>query len=195
MVAVAMCFAGPIDRGERIARALVKAMPPAVNALGPIPYVGLQKMFDDSSPNGIHSYWKTEYLRDLEDGAIQALIEHTGKMRSPFDAIHVHQFGGVASRTNSTAFSHRKAPYILNIVGLWMDPAESEENIAWVRQLWQAVRPYATGDTYLNFLGGDEGDNRLKAAYEPETYRRLVELKKMYDPSNLFRLNQNIKPD
>ncbi len=194
VVAVAMCYAGRVEQGEKLAKDLLDAMPPAVNLLGPIPYLNLQKMFDAGVPHGVRSYWKTEYLKGLDDGVIRAILEAFQKVPSPFTAVHIHQFGGVASRTNSTAFSHRKAPYIVNMVGGWMDPADNDKNVAWVRQLWQEVRPYSTGETYLNFLGDDEGEKRIKAAFGLDAYKRLVELKKAYDPANLFRLNQNIKP-
>jgi FAD/FMN-containing dehydrogenase len=94
---------------------------------------------------------------------------------------------------NATAFAHRDARYILNFVGLWQEPVEAERNMAWVRGAWQAIRPYASGAVYINFLS-DESDERVRAAYGAEKYERLVELKKSYDPANFFHLNQNIRP-
>ena len=116
-------------------------------------------------------------------------------MPSPLTAVHIHHLEGAVSRIgeNATAFAHRDARYILNYVGLWQEPGDSDRNIAWVRGAWQAIRPYSTGAVYINFLG-DEGDERVRAAYGSEKYERLVELKKKYDPSNLFHLNQNIRP-
>ena len=96
-------------------------------------------------------------------------------------------------RPEATAYNHRDARFILNMIGMWMDPAESLQHIAWVRDLSQAVQPLAAGAPYLNFMG-DEGEARVRAAYGTQNYARLVELKKKYDPTNLFRLNQNIKP-
>jgi FAD/FMN-containing dehydrogenase len=99
------------------------------------------------------------------------------------------------SRVNAaaTAFGHRDVPFILNILGGWMDPTESDSHIAWVREAWRAVQPYSTGAAYLNFLG-DEGQARVQAAYGAQKYERLVDIKSQYDPTNLFRFNQNIKP-
>jgi FAD/FMN-containing dehydrogenase len=195
MIAVAMCYAGPVDQGQSLVKPLRDFAPASVDLLGPIPYTALQGMFDAGAPKGMLSYWKTEYLRNLDDSAIDTLVDHAGKMSVPFAQVHIHHVQGAVSRVNgdSTAFGHRDEPFILNIIGMWMDSAETERNIAWARAFSQAVHPYSTGSVYLNFLG-DEGEGRIRAAYGEDKYSRLMELKKRYDPSNFFRLNQNIKP-
>jgi len=169
MVAIALCHAGPVEQGEALVRPLRSFAPPAIDLLGPMPYTALQGMFDESVPWGIQSYWKTEYLGDLTDGAVRRVDEA------------------------STAFGHRDAPFILNVIGLWTDPTEIGRQIGWARGSAQAMQPYATGAVYLNFLG-DEGEARVKAAYGEGKYERLVDLKEAYDPGNRFRFNQNIRP-
>ena len=154
-------------------------------------------MFDATAPKGVHAYWKTEYLNDLGDNAVNVLIEHAAKMKSlsPFAAVHIHHWGGAVTSANAdaTAFAHRNARYVLNMLGLWMEHEKADQHIAWARDFSQAMQPFSTGQVYLNFLG-DEGAERVKAAYGAARYQRLVALKNKYDPTNLFRLNQNIKP-
>lgn len=194
MIAVALCYSGDIEQGTELVKPLRAFAPPAIDLLGPHPYLGLQTMFDASAPRGLLSYWKTEYLRELDDGALDVLIARAAKMRSPFSAVHIHHVEGVVARvpTDATAFARRAAPFILNLIGGWTDADESDAHIAWVRQTAQALKPYATGAAYLNFLG-EEGEARVRAAYGAN-YDRLVALKDKYDPINLFRLNQNIRP-
>jgi len=116
-------------------------------------------------------------------------------MRSPFSAIHVHHLEGAVKRvpSDATAYAHRDARWLLNIVGSWRGQEGSDEQVAWVRELWQAVQPSATGALYLNFLGED-GPDRVRAAFGADKAARLARLKKAYDPDNFFRINQNIRP-
>jgi FAD/FMN-containing dehydrogenase len=195
MVAIALCYTGPLERGPELVAPLRAAMPPAIDLAGPLPFVGLQTMFDASAPHGILSYWKTEYLPALSDDAVAVLVEGARQMPAPFAAIHLHHVEGAVRRApgGPTAYANRNAPFVLNIVGLWMDPAQTEANQRWVREFWQAVRPFGTGAAYLNFLG-EEGEDRVRAAYDEASYARLQELKRRYDPTNLFRINQNIRP-
>ncbi len=196
MVAVALCHIGTLEQGAELVKPLRELAPPAIDLLGPIPYTSLQTMFDTSAPKGLVSYWKTEYLPNLDDETIRALVEHAAEMRSPLSAVHIHHVEGAVNRANpdATAFGHRDAPFILNVVGGWMDRAESNSHITWVRDFAQAMQPFSAGAAYLNFLG-DEGEARTKAAYGEKKYARLRELKNHYDPANLFHLNQNIKPE
>ncbi|HKI89654.1 MAG TPA: BBE domain-containing protein [Draconibacterium sp.] len=154
-------------------------------------------MFDATAPKGIHAYWKTENFNNLSDDAISVLVEHTAKMKSlsHFAAVHIHHWGGTIERVNkdATAFAHRDARYVMNIIGLWMEHENADKHIDWTRNFSRAMQPFSTGKAYLNFLG-DEGVARVKAAYDAKRYDRLVALKNKYDPANLFRLNQNIKP-
>ncbi|SRR5579871_39977 len=198
MVAVAVCYSGAIEDGERIAQPLLSFGPPAVAHVGAVPYTGLQSMFDASAPRGIHAYWKTHYLAMLGDSAIDALVAETDKMQalSPFTTLHLHHLEGAVGRVDSgsTAFPHRDPRYAMNIVGLWNAGERPDPHIAWVRETYDAMRPFSTGAPYLNFLG-DEGAERVRAAYGPGTYQRLVAVKNTYDPTNFFRVNQNIRPN
>jgi FAD/FMN-containing dehydrogenase len=197
LVAVAVCYAGPIEQGQQAVAPLRAFGPPAIDLVGPIPYTALQRMFDATAPRGIRSYWKTAYLDDLADPVIGTLVEHARQLGSlsPFSAVHLHHAEGVFRRATDgqAAFGRRDARFILNIVGLWPEPSQDEVHISWVRGFWEAVAPRAGGGAYLNFLG-DEGTDRVRAAYGPERYDRLADLKARYDPGNVFRLNQNIRP-
>jgi FAD/FMN-containing dehydrogenase len=124
------------------------------------------------------------------------LVAQARAMQSPLSAIHIHHLEGAVSRVSqdATAFGHRSARFVLNIVGTWPDPTESPAHVQWVRDTHAALTPHATGGVYVNFMA-DEGQDRVRAAYGPATYQRLVTLKRTYDPHNLFRLNQNITPD
>ncbi|HXX39732.1 MAG TPA: BBE domain-containing protein [bacterium] len=197
MVAIAVCYAGPMEDGQRVAQPLVTFGPPQVAHIGPVPYTILQGMFDASAPRGIHAYWKTHYVQDLSDAAIDALVAETAKMGSlsPFATLHIHHLEGAVSRVKpeATAFRHRTPRYAMNVVGLWTAGEQADPHIAWVRRTFDAVQPFATGAPYLNFLG-DEGADRVRAAYGAETYDRLAKIKQRYDPTNFFRVNQNIRP-
>jgi FAD/FMN-containing dehydrogenase len=195
MVAVALCYAGPMDEGEAVVKPLRDFAPPAVDVIGPMPYGALQGMFDPGAPKGILAYWKTEYLRDLDDRVVDTLVAHVARMGGPFAQVHLHHVEGAVGRVgaDATAFGRRDAPFILNVVGLWMDPAQSDAQRSWVREFARAVEPLGTGSRYVNFMD-DEGEKGVKAAYGPTKYARLAELKKRYDPRNLFRVNQNIPP-
>jgi FAD/FMN-containing dehydrogenase len=168
--------------------------PPAVDVIGEMPYLALQTMFDPSAPAGLRNYWKSSYLDELSDGAIEVFVAAAGKTRSPFSAIHVHQMGGVVARVpaEATAFANRSAAFVTNIIATWESPEHDGENMAWAREHFARLEPHARG-AYVNFLG-EEGDARTRAAYGEATYRRLAALKRRYDPENLFRLNQNIVP-
>ena len=197
MVALALCYAGTAGEGEKAIQPLRHFDKPEIVHIGPVPYLAMQTMFDASAPKGSHAYWKSEFFNELNDQAIHVLVEHSAKIKSlsHFAAVHLHHWGGAIERADkeATAFAHRNAQYVLNIIGLWTEPEDAGNHIAWARGFSRAIQPFSTGQAYLNFLG-DEGTARVKAAYGPANYDRLVELKNRYDPGNLFRLNQNIKP-
>jgi hypothetical protein len=195
MVAVPLCWAGPLGAGEAAVRPLRDFAPPVVDLLGPHPYTALQGMFDAGAPKGILSYWKTEYLSELSDAAIDVLTTHAAQMGKPFAQLHIHHVGGAVARVpaDATAIGRRDAPFTLNIIGMWQDPGETEAQRRWVRGFAAALRSHATGAQYLNFLGDLEED-RVRAAYGDAEYGRLREVKKRYDPGNLFRVNHNIPP-
>jgi FAD/FMN-containing dehydrogenase len=168
---------------------------PAVDVVGPMPYSAIQGMFDAGVPRGSRNYWRSGYVDDLTDDAIDAIISHTGELPAPMGQVHIHQMGGSVSRVpaGGTAFGNRAAGFLMNYIGLWLDPAEDDANTAWVRAASDAMEPYGTGARYVNFLA-DEGEAGVRSAYERETFTRLQNLKSRYDPTNFFHLNQNIKP-
>ncbi len=194
LMAIALCYAGKIEEGEKLLDPLRKFGKPVVDHIQPMPYTVLQSMFDQSAPPGVQNYWKSSYINGLTDTAIDTLLECGAKITSPMSAIHIHQLGGAITSIaeDATAFSHRNAPFIVNLVSTWQDPRENQKHIAWTRNSFAAIEPFAMG-AYVNFMG-EEGDERVVAAYGEKKFKQLASLKKKYDPTNLFRLNQNIKP-
>jgi hypothetical protein len=197
MLGIACCYTGSESEGEAAVAALRACAPPVADVIGPIPYVALQGMFDGSAPRGTQAYWKTEYLADLDGSVIDVLVERAGRLADlfPLSAMHLHHLEGAVRRKpeGGSAFTHRDPRFVLNIIGTCLEPADFGTHIGWVRDTWSAVRPHSTGDPYLNFLG-DEGQERVRAAYGEETYARLLTLKQAFDPDNVFHLNQNIAP-
>ncbi len=193
IIGIAACYAGPVEQGAEVMRPLKAFGPPAMDMMGPLPYTALQQANDPRAPAGWQNYWKAAFLRDLSDEAIDAIIEYATHVTSPLSMIHLHQLGGAMNRVaaNATAFGHRDSEFVVNIIGMWQEPGDNQQHIDWARGLFAALEPHAHG-AYINFLG-DEGQERVRAAYGPN-YARLVALKNKYDPTNLFRLNQNIRP-
>ena len=194
VIALVVAWNGPLEEGEPALKPLREFGPPLADMVQPMPYVALQRMLDDGLPHGMQVYWRSDFLRGLEDEFIDIIIEHMAQSASPLNIVLIEQLGGAVARVadDATAFGHRDAAYNLAIIGRWGDPSEAEQHVAWARGLHAAIKPYARG-VYVNYLG-DEGEERVKAAYGAEMYDRLVALKNRYDPRNLFRLNQNIKP-
>jgi FAD/FMN-containing dehydrogenase len=193
IIGIAACYAGPVEQGAEVMRPLKAFGPPAMDMMGPLPYTALQQANDPRAPAGLQNYWKAAFLRDLSDEAIDAIIEYATHVTSPLSMIHLHQLGGAMNRVaaDATAFGHRDSEFVVNIIGMWQEPGDNEQHIDWARGLFAALQPYAHG-AYINFLG-DEGQERVRSAYGLN-YERLVALKNKYDPTNLFRLNQNIRP-
>jgi FAD/FMN-containing dehydrogenase len=195
VLAVAPVYAGPIEEGERVIRPLREFGPPELDLVGPMSYTALQSMLDETAPAGLHHYNKAHYLQKPTDEAIQTLIERFVTAPSPMAQVLLTRMGGAVARVaeEATAFGHRDAPYLLWIINMWADSAEADPNVAWTRGTWEAMLPWGTGGTYVNALG-DEGHERVRSAYGAANYERLVALKNKYDPTNFFRLNQNITP-
>jgi len=162
----------------------------------PMPYTALQQLTDPLQPAGNRVYWKSAVLQQVDDAAFEAMLEHTARIPSPLSAAVIEFYGGATNRVpvEATAYPHRRAEYALNAIGIWTDPAQDEPNIGWSRGLCETMAPFSDGSVYVNFLGvGDQGEDRVRAAYGPN-YDRLARIKATYDPTNLFRLNQNIRP-
>jgi len=184
IIGIAVCHAGVIEAGERVVQPLRAFGPPLVDGIALKPYLAHQTMFDAAQPAGRHNYWKTAYLTELSDAAIDVIVDGASRMRSPLSVLALYQLGG-AARLGDAAFC-------LNCAATWTEPAESRRNIVWARDFGAAIAACSTGGAYLNFLG-EEGHERTRSAYR-EHYDRLVALKNTYDPDNFFRLNQNIEP-
>jgi FAD/FMN-containing dehydrogenase len=195
VVAVVVCFAGDLRQAEEVLRPLRSFGSPIADLIAPKPYAAHQSMFDPTVPHGWHYYWKSHQVSKLSDEIIDRLVTHTEAITSPRSYTIIFQLGGAVARVaeDSTAYARRNAGHAININGAWIvaDPA-GEEHISWTRALFAALEPYAMG-VYVNFLGA-EGDARVRAAYGESKYERLAALKVKYDPTNFFRLNQNIQP-
>ena len=195
ILAIVLCYVGPMDKGQLELKSLREATRPDVDIVQPLPYAVLQSMLDEGAPAGLQNYWKSVYLRELSNSAIDTIVEHTSRAESPMSQVHIHHIGGFAGRVgrDENAFGHRDSPFVLNIIAMWQDPDQKEKHVNWARNFFSDMHPFTTGGVYVNFLG-DEGEERVRAAYGKPVYDRLVALKDKYDPTNLFRMNQNIKP-
>ena len=197
IVMVGACYAGSPDEGAEVVRPLKQFGRPIVDLLEPKPYTALQSMFDPLVPHGWHRYWKSVELPPLNDDAIDTLVEHASAVTSLKSYCIVFQLGGALARVggDETAFSQRDATHNVNINAVWTeDDVAGERHVAWARDFYSAMQPHAGERVYLNFLG-DEGADRVRQAYGARQYERLVALKRTYDPTNFFRLNQNIPPN
>ena len=189
-------YHGPIADGEALFRPLRTFGPPVADLVQPMPYVAVQSMLDALNPPGNRVYWKSAILRGVDDDVLDAIIDGAAACPSPLSSAIVEFYGGATNRVGieETAYPLRDAVHALNAISAWTDPAQDEPNIQWSRGLWEAMRPFSPGSVYVNFLGlGDDTEDRTKAAYGPN-YDRLTKIKAKYDPANLFRHNQNIKP-
>ena len=169
--------------------------PPIMDMVGAMPYAALNSMLDGGFPRGALNYWKSSFLTELPDDAIDTLVARFRMCPSPMGALLLEHFHGAVTRVpvEDTAFPHRMQGYNLLIVSQWLDPAQSDECIAWARETYDVMRPFMASGRYVNYLGDDEKDDSVAAAYGP-SYARLRRVKRQYDPDNVFRLNQNIAP-
>ena len=189
-------YTGDIEKGEEALRSLREFGPPAADIFQPMPYTAAQVMADFLWPRGFHNYWKSGFLTELNDDLIDTVVQFYERVPSPMTTVVLeHNGDGAMDRVgeDETAFGHRDRPYNFLVTSVWSDAADADTNIQWTREFWEAMQPFLAGSVYVNYLG-DEGEERVKAAYTPAKYERLVALKTKYDPMNLFRLNQNIKP-
>lgn len=194
MCALIACYTGPLEEAEEVVKPIRSFGPPALDLLGPIPYPVLQSMFDALLPPGLQHYWKADFVKELTDEAIEVHVKYGPKIPTIESVAHIYPLGGAVQRVGrgETAFSYRDAKFVHIIGAVYPDPADTPKNIAWVREYWSALHPYSAEGAYVNFMM-DEGDERIKATYR-DNYERLVALKNKYDPTNLFHMNQNIKP-
>ena len=194
VVILAALYDGDKSEGEKAFAPLRAYGNPIADVIGPHDFTGFQAAFDPLLTPGFRNYWKSHDFRELNDETLDTVIQFTGTLPSPHCEIFIAQMGGATNRVppDSTAYRHRDAQFIMNVHGRWEDSTEDDRCISWCRELFQATAPHATGGVYVNFMTEEERQ-RVREAYGG-SYERLVELKNKYDPTNLFRLNQNIKP-
>jgi FAD/FMN-containing dehydrogenase len=189
-------YAGAIEDGERVLRPLREYGPPMVDLFKPTPYNEAQKMADFLFPPGHHCYWKSSYLETLSDAAIDMIADFFSRVPSKQTVVILEHNGhGALERVpeSATAFGHRRWPFNFLVTSAWADARDSDRNIAWTREFFDAMSPFLAKTAYLNYLGAD-AQNRLVDAFGSVKYERLAALKLKYDPANLFRINQNIRP-
>jgi hypothetical protein len=187
---------GSLSEGEAALRPLKQFGTPIMDAMGPIPYCALNTLIDGAFPKAALSYWKASFLTDLSDEAIAVLVDRFNACPSPMSMIVVEHFHGAASRVpvEQTACAMRLSGFNVAIISQWLDPAESDRNIAWARETYTALTPHLGSVRYANYLAVDEsGDAAIAAAYGPN-YARLQTLKTKYDPDNFFKFNVNVQP-
>ena len=197
VVSLATVYDGPAAEGERVTAPLREFGEPLVDFSGRMPYRVLQTLYDGLFPKGRdRCYWKSTYLKRLDDDVIGEIVAQLAKRPSEMTYASVWKFGGAVQRVGSeaTAFGDRSMPYMLSIDGIWSKSAEDSANIDWVRGFWQVMQAHSTGRLYLNFPGHGEGENLVRDAFGERAYARLQAIKREYDPNNLFRMNQNIRP-
>jgi len=197
VVAIAVCYNGGCEAGEKVLRPLRAFGPPLADHISPMPYCQVQTLLDAATVRGRRYYMKSNMMQGISDDAIDTLAERFAAIPSPFSFVFFQQLGNAANRVDATAtaFSHRGALCEWGCLSSWIDAAADDVNVRWTRELAEVMRPFTTGSDYVNQIGleTDEGSERIKAAYGAN-YERLVAVKNKYDPTNLFRHNQNIKP-
>ncbi|MEW9804524.1 FAD-binding oxidoreductase [Mesorhizobium sp. ZMM04-5] len=191
---LAMCYCGDIEAGQRATAALRAIGKPIVDVVGPSPFAGWQQAFDPLLTPGARNYWKSHDLTKLPDAAIGVLLDAIRALPGPECEVFIGHVGGAAGRVtpDATAFPQRSAHFVMNVHTRWREASDDRSFIAWARQLFDAMKPHAAGTAYVNFMPDDEG-GRVETAYGGN-YGRLAAIKKRYDPGNLLRLNQNVKP-
>ena len=195
VVALVACYAGPIEEGENVLAPLRGYGRPVADTIAPIPYTTMQGTIGPGFPHGRLNYWKSGLTDLIADEVIEAVVAYGRQVPSPHTAVVFGDCHGACGRVGKTdtAYYHRDLRFDLMILGSWTDPADSDENIRWIRDLFRAVEPYLGTGVYVNDLDRDDGSERVKRAYGAN-YERLRTLKRQYDPTNVFRMNQNIPP-
>jgi FAD/FMN-containing dehydrogenase len=191
--AVIPCYCGDPAEGERVMAPLRRFGSPLMDAVQAMPFPAMQKLLDAAFPDGTRNYWKSTFIKELSDAAIDVVVAHANRMQSPLSGVVVEFYGGAAGRVGptETAFAQRRGEYDIGFMAQWTDPAEDAAHMAWARDAWEAMRPHSSGGYLLNFLS-EENPDVIRAAFG-DNYERLAQLKRQYDPTNFFSLNQNIK--
>ena len=195
VIGVVVCYCGDPDQGPAALAPLFEFGPPALVMVQPMPYVAVQQLLDPPNPKGNLNYWTGDFYEELPDDAVDVLVAKAGRPVSPFTQIIVIAGGGAIARVDddAMAFGQRQTAWNIHYLSMWADPADNEKNIAYTKDLAGGMKPWSTGRVYLNFLG-DEGQDRVASGFGAEKYDRLRQIKAQWDPTNLFRHNQNIPP-
>ena len=194
MCGIVWTYTGSLQQADDVFTPIRRFGPPALDLVGPLPHPALQGMFDPIYPPGLQWYWRADFVNELSDAAIALHVEHGSRVPTLQSTMHLYPVNGAAHRigTRETAWSYRDATWAQVIVGVDPDPTQNEKTILWTKTYWEALHPYSAGGAYVNFMM-DEGQERVQATYR-DNYDRLAAVKKAYDPTNLFRVNQNIRP-
>jgi FAD/FMN-containing dehydrogenase len=194
MCGIVWCYNGPPERGAELLQP-VRDLQPALDGVMEVPFPAMQSAFDALYPEGLQWYWRADFVDELTDEAIAIHMEHAAELPTPHSTMHMYPIDGAAGRVGAhdTAFSYRGARYAQVIVGVDPDPANNERMTAWAKAYHDALHPHSAGGAYVNMIMHDEGPERVRASYR-DNYDRLVDVKRRYDPLNLFRINQNIAP-
>jgi FAD/FMN-containing dehydrogenase len=194
MCGIVWCWSGAPEDADA-ALAPMRALNPALDGVQELPFPALNGAFDPLYTKGLQWYWKADFVDELTDDAIAAHVEHGNKLPTMLSSMHLYPIDRAVHDVacDDTAWAFRSSRYACVIVGVDPDPAQAPAIRDWARDYYDAVHPYSAGGAYVNFLQGDEGDDRVQATYDGN-YDRLVEVKRRYDPANLFRINQNIAP-
>ncbi len=194
VVAIGACYAGPMEAAERVLAPLRAFGRPPYDDFAGMTYPALQQMLDGGAPRGMHNYARAEYLDQLSDEAVDVIAGAGGRFTSPLSQLFVAALGGQVARVpdEATAFGHRDAPFVVNALAIW-ESGDAAPHARWAQTVWSDVAPWSAGGTYVNFLA-DEGEARVRNAYGSEKFARLARVKRTFDPDNLFRINQNIRP-
>jgi len=197
LAAIIVCYAGSLEAGTAAVAPVKRFGSPVMDVIGPMPYTAANMLFDAGFPRGALNYWKSNFLAGLSDAAIDAMIDRFAAAPSPMSALLLEHFHGAATRVapTDTAFPHRTVGYNFLAVAEWLDPAVTAANVAWARDAYSAMAPHFGAGRYVNYLNADEvtETDAVSAAFGPN-WKRLREVKRRYDPDNVFHLNQNIKP-
>ncbi len=195
MCGIVWCYAGPAERFEHVFSPVRRFPAPAFEHVGRVPYPALQSIFDPIYPPGLQWYWKADFVNTLSDEAVRLHATHGGALPTPLSTMHMYPVNGAAHRVEpgETAWSYRDATWAQVIVGVDPDPANNDRLKRWANAYWDALHPHSAGGAYVNFMMHDEGQDRIRATYR-DNYDRLVAVKTKYDPANVFRVNQNIRP-
>lgn len=195
VVAEVLCYSGRLDQAEEALRPLREFGPPAIDLVEAMPYVAVQQLLDHPNPHGMRNYWTADFYDALPDDAVDTLVAKATSPVSPMSQMILVPGGGAISRVpeDAMAFGQRLAPFNMHYLSMWADAADDDRNIAYTRDIAAAMKPWTSGRAYLNFIG-DEGRSRVEAAFGPEKFARLQAIKDEWDPTNLFKHNQNIPP-